>query len=530
MYVDNVIQSGDYITPIPLGLQIRLQYSQSGALQSVMLYHSNSYTDKVPTIVTTLISYNSCPSGIHLRGGTTWVDGVLYTNKLIDNFSGSVDTSAFEDVLIAKFLNHPEEFKFYASNVESLATPFKGCAPIRNWLNMNGFNLLPGWAMNSTPNRNTLLTLLKGTSTKFMYPVFAGYTIFRRNQVLRVSTKLTQMKIKSLDQVTDDNGYIYCRISDKSISVNVPYSNVVKFGLHANVSIVLDAYNNIIYSDSDSAIDSNCEIYCSTCNKLIHVRADDVAVRCNDPNCLSNLYCDCIHLLKVFNLPEITPGAYWSHVRNKDIISIPDILDLDDYSMLDANPLSLTLVDLLSAIVPLAVTSDVSIFNRIANRCRNNVSTFDYYIHNPDSLAVEIGSPSKGFSRLIQWLSVPYNQSNISALLMNPRIKVVETNKLFEGPPVFQDKCIGITGTFLHGNHTQIKAILSSYGASVISSEDGLEPVEYVSSLDYLVIGQQNELTNGQLVRQAKANNVVIVNESEFFNHYEIDADICQNL
>ena len=71
---------------------------------------------------------------------------------------------------------------------------------------------------------------------------------------------------------------------------------------------------------------------------------------------------------------------------------------------------------------------------------------------------------------------------------------------------------------------------MSSYGASVISSEDGLEPVEYVSSLDYLVIGQQNEFTNGQLVRQAKANNVVIVNESEFFNHYEIDADICQNL
>lgn len=531
MYIDNAIQPGDYLTVVPIGIQVRLQYGSSGLLQSLIFKHiGSSYVSKFGNIVDLLKDNSICPESIHLSGGTTWVDGVLYVNKVLPKFSGSIDSEEFESGLLNLLIRSPQDFKFYAGNVESLATSFKGCAPIRNWLNMNGFNLLPGWVITNRLTKQALLNLLKGPTFNFMYPVVQSYMIFRKGDIKHVSTELKQLTVHSKQQTVDMYGYIHCTICDKDgTSVSVPYSNVLKFNLDVGTTIVLDKYQNIIYSDSNKVC-TDKDIYCHTCGKLIHVRSNDVAVACNNPHCMSTKFADCCNLLKVLGLGTLSPVDYWNRVNAKSIISVPDVLDLVYYSRLDDAPLSVTLVDILSAIVPPSVTTDMSVFNRIANRCRNNLSTFECYIHNPDMLCDDIGSESPSFARFIKWLSDPYNQSNIDALLMQPRLNIVETNKLFQGPPVFLSKQIGITGTFLHGDHNQIKAILSSYGASVISSSDGLNASEYVSQLDYLIIGSQNEGTNGQVVREAKSKSVPVIQEIEFFNHYDIDSDIRQNL
>ena len=90
---------------------------------------------------------------------------------------------------------------------------------------------------------------------------------------------------------------------------------------------------------------------------------------------------------------------------------------------------------------------------------------------------------------------------------------IVQENKAFEGAPIFRGKEIVITGRFRHGNNNFIKSIFESYGAT-----------------GCVVVGDIPEDVSGIAIRKAKKARIDVFDESTFFNMYDIDADLNENM
>ena len=95
-------------------------------------------------------------------------------------------------------------------------------------------------------------------------------------------------------------------------------------------------------------------------------------------------------------------------------------------------------------------------------------------------------------------------------------------DKKFDGPAIFRNKTILITGKFRHGDFNEVASILQSYSAKVV--------FDFSESVDCLVVGDLMESTNGQFVRNCKQLNIPVFEESRFFRMYDIDNDLKSNL
>ena len=88
----------------------------------------------------------------------------------------------------------------------------------------------------------------------------------------------------------------------------------------------------------------------------------------------------------------------------------------------------------------------------------------------------------------------------------------------FDGAPIFRNKTIFITGTFKHGSLADIKSILESYSATVVTDFD--------SYIQCVLVGDIKEDIEGQAIIAARELHLPIFSESEFFARYEIDEDL----
>ena len=88
----------------------------------------------------------------------------------------------------------------------------------------------------------------------------------------------------------------------------------------------------------------------------------------------------------------------------------------------------------------------------------------------------------------------------------------------FDGAPIFRNKTIYITGTFKHGNTADIKAILESYSATVVTDFDNY--------IQCVLVGDIKDGINGTAILAARELNLPMFTESEFFAKYEIDEDL----
>ena len=79
-----------------------------------------------------------------------------------------------------------------------------------------------------------------------------------------------------------------------------------------------------------------------------------------------------------------------------------------------------------------------------------------------------------------------------------------------------------ITGTFNHGSKEEVKSILESYSATVVFNMN--------DNVQCVIIGDMLEDTNGVAVKHAKDNRIPIMTESKFFDQYDIDKDMAENL
>ena len=90
------------------------------------------------------------------------------------------------------------------------------------------------------------------------------------------------------------------------------------------------------------------------------------------------------------------------------------------------------------------------------------------------------------------------------------------------GTPILRNKTIMITGKFTHGTSGEVTRILQSYDARVVYDLKG--------RVDCVVVGDCQEDINSAAIRSAKACQVPVLSEKQFFDQFKIDEDLADHL
>lgn len=525
MFVRNFLTSGDFMTIVPIGVPITLQYDVSGHLEKVLLGYGDDTRDVSELVKQKFYSNKTVPTKISVVNGTSWVSGVLHT-KNYSYITGRIpeDTSLYE---LDQYALDPSGYSFFAATVSSLSTTFRGAVPIRQWLTLSGFKVLPGYVIPADMNETSFKRIVNQCKDTFPYPLFMGYFIFHLQSVNYHSLGFKKCEVNSIINFIDDDGCVMSRVvfSDSTDKV-VSYSDVVYKNIQVSSNMILDESYNIIYVRTDSnksVIDqTRGEIHCPSCGKIYRVPSSG-SCKCPDQHCNSRLFNRTNQFLSCMGLDTISRSRYDEVVTDIGrIYSIPDILDIYEFKDVE---LDVRLSKLLRSIVPYDVIEGSESFNVFCSKCNNNVNSLTYYLDNPDKAVddLQLYESPYSYNKFLIWLSDQENVGDIKSLLSHPRIKISESGKaLLDVSPIFRGVNIMITGKFRRGDDDRIVAILESYGANVSK--------KFSNDTSFVVVGSTHDDVNGSAIRHAKSRGKQVFEENEFFSNYEIDEDLVENL
>jgi hypothetical protein len=525
MYVGNCLNAGDFLTVVPVGIPIRLQYNENGNLHKVFLGFEDRNTEITSDVLEIIIHNNIVPLKIGILNGTTWVKGVLYTSELCNNPGLLPD--CVQNELLTKFKLNPSKFSFHAGDADSLATPFHGVVAIRQWLSMSGFKVLPGYLVPTGFDRQGFIDLIDTPQYPFQFPLIASYIISSNAEIKYVSTRMTQFIVSRVVKYVDDYGNIkakiYKKTDDESANfICVDYTEVVNYNIQTNSLVILDSGYQIIFTSStDGKIRDkrSNKLECSYCGKSFTIPEEGIA-QCPDIHCPSRMLPCITRFLTVANLPVPTNEVIRHWIDNKEITCIPDLFTLDLYKSVTVD---MTIAKVIKSLVPITIILRDDIFTLFANKCSNSLKSVEYYINHPNKISTDLDISHPDVNKFINWLLDDYNLSDLSTLLFSTeQIKIVDNDKKFDGAPIFRNKLICITGKFIHGDVSEITAILQSYSAKVTT--------EFSNSVDCIITGSTMEGINGVMLKNAQILGVPVFDEVGFFNQYEIDSDLKENL
>ena len=521
MFVRNLLQAGEYVTLVPNGIPIKLEYGSNGTLEKVHVGYDESY--EISKEVIPVIMKSKCiPLTVTIHKGQTFVYGVfkpLSNKKYIEE--GWIPDCNIDNML-EDFKADPDQFKFFAGEVSSTAAVFKGAVPIRQWLTTSGFQLLSGYLVPANLTEDSFKSMIRRDYAD--YPIVTHYIIYHRDGTTS-HTKLSvyQCIIGDVKDYTTEYGYIQREFytKDKYIKYVVPYSEAYIRDLHVGKRVFM--MNNIIHTDdvSDGFNHVDSSYVCKWCGRKLHVPNDArKAMMCSDSQCNSVLYPRVSQLLKGLYLPVISFARYKEITDSiGSIFSVLDILDVDEYKEFK---FSGSLYQVVRAIIPKTILPGDQHVMKLCRECNDTVATFIYYIQNPDKMKVDLSLDDHVYKKLLNWLEDPCNVSDIVSLLCHERITIEHQEKRFDGPPIFRGKNIAITGKFFHGSSEDVESIFLSYAANIVNVVD--------STLDCLIVGDLQEDVDGNKVMKAKKLGVPIFSEYKFFNKYDIDKDLSENL
>lgn len=519
MFAKTFCKPGSYLTIVPVGLRTTLQYNANGVLEKIFNGYSSDKTNVSSKLLDTIRKSKLVPLNIPIKGGTTWVEGVFYTSKVFD--TPGILPMCIESKIITDMKYNVDDYSFYAGNVDSLAASFRGVLTIRNWIKMARFNALPMFMIPDKLTNEAFVKMVNNDRYPFKFPLISGYMIFEGLNYRYHPLNLTQKVVSSVERFTDKSGYIKAHVNhtDKSKSV-YQYSDTVKYNICKGAILVSESTGQLIHSTTQLPLNRMNKLTCDVCGNTFMI-PEHGPVSCTDPHCTSKLYPDVVHMLSVLELPVIEYDKFKQYVDKKDILCLADVLLLPEYK--DCL-IAVSIPKLLQSIVPVDVCADSSEFTKISYACNHSSKTLRYYIDNPDRFRIEMCDKinSLMLKRLVDWMYDPYNKSTLLTLLDSDQINIVETDKKFDGPPIFRNKTIAITGKFKHGQLSEIVSIFRSYDANVT--------INVQESADCLVIGDLNENIDGKSIQLARQNNIATFYESEFFAQFQIDDDISANL
>lgn len=522
MFVRNFLSAGDYVTLVPIGLLIRVQYNEKGMIEKI--YESVNDVDITSSTLSIVLDNDVVPRKIPIINGTSWIEGVLFDKNYVPLDSGNLPDCTITTQL-HRFIQSPESYKFHSINITSNAMQFKAVMSTRHWLVTNGFTNLPGLLVSANTTEESfihmLTTLQDGIVT---YPRICSYYVFHNGETTYYNLGFTQYVVKDVKTSVDAFGRIRGQLILDDNTIDLDYHDIVKFNVQPKSVVMLDEESEPMWFHAlvDSKVIRQVKIPCPICGQPIIVNPDTVT-QCADPHCNSRLFGRVNQLLNTFGFQPITFDVYKKLTAKVGLdFNVTDMLNWAPLK--DKWPIKCSISKVLRAIIPHAVIADAdsSIIDVICNRCNNVNTTVEYYITHPDKLASSDLFSGMHLNSLVIWLSDALNQKDIHELLHSDKIELIQEERKFEGAPIFRSDTIAITGKFLHGSYSDIVAILQSYSAKVVS--------EFKSNLRCLVIGDVGEDIDGHLVKLCRSHRVPVQSESEFFAMYEIDSDLAQNL
>lgn len=521
MFAKTFCKPGSYLTIVPVGLRTTLQYNANGVLEKIFNGYSDDKSNVSSELLDVIKKSKICPLSVPIKGGTTWVEGVFYTSKTFN--TPGILPMCVEPEIISDMKSNPQDYKFYAGKVDSLAASFKAVLTIRNWLKMAAFETLPMYMIPDKLTNDAFIKLVNTDKYPFKFPLISGYMIFEGVDYRYHPLNLIQKVVKSVTKFTDESGYIKASVIDSNKSTSVyQYSDVINYDIAADSVLISKINGQLIHSTTQPAMKPKVSrLTCDFCGNNFII-PDSGPVCCTDSHCVSKLYPQVTRMLSTFELPVLDYDKFKKYLDKKKILCLTDVLLLPEYKNLKV---SVTLPKLIQGAVPVDVCPDSSEFLKISHVCNNSTKTFRYYVENPDRLRIDMSHRMNPLvlKRLVDWISTPYNATTLTTLLDADQIIVTQPDKKFDGAPIFRNKTIAITGKFKHGDSEEIVSILKSYSAEVtVNLQD--------NKADCLVVGDLNENIDGKSIQKAREYNIPILNESYFFAQYEIDDDISANL
>lgn len=519
MKMRNLLKPGDFVSLVPVGVHLTLQYNAEGNIEKVYTGFHSDRVDRSNELRSSLVHNNIVPSTVHIKRGTSWVRGVLYTNELMSD-SGNLP-ECVQESLLKLYTDNPSQFSFFAASFESTMTEFKGATPARQALSMSKFQLLPGWLV---PGNITEALIDTWTSTpQYTFNnVVTDLIIYHRGAVTYVPTGITQTVASKVTKYTDDNGYVKGKIHHTGESaISIDYSDVVRLNIQPNTLLVLDSDNQIILStptDNKKRDKRSSTITCKYCGKSYQVPATG-SVQCPDSHCASKMLPIIRQFLSKLNLLTPDDSEIHNWIDSKQVLCLSDIFLLPDYTDVK---LEISLSTLLRAVVPVSIIPRDDIFVLFANACTNNSKTLRYYINNPSLITADLGLTHMDLPKLLNWLNDNCNASDIQSLLDVPQLTFKNVDKRFDGPAIFRNKVIFITGEFIRGTAAEIAAILQSYSARVT--------LQFSDDIHCVLIGGKQENIDGRAINAAQNLGIAIMQEEAFFRYYQIDEDLKANL
>lgn len=528
---------GSVVAVVPAGLPLTLQYNQNGLLQSIEIgfkqvpgfkqtgdgIEGEKYTSLLQKVK------GFVPAHISVTGGTTWVHGIMYSDR-IPCKEGPLSVALY-DSYIDDIINGGH-YQFYAGHVSSLAASFQGPLVMRNFLSSNGFNMLPHIVVPLSMTDESLQMMTRVASFPFKEPFFAGFFIFEGTDCRYAASGLFQIEVtEEPESYISEDGYLKSEISTKfGETYTFNYSAILHHGVEKGCTLLIEpdlegGAPSILATRLGESADKVLEtadhdIQCPVCGKIYRAGSSDLPVQCDDPHCLSHEFPTVTKMLETLHLPTISYETYTSMISNHEILCITDVLETANYKDIE---IKTTLAAAMYSVIPTSAAPNFDILERFANKCNNKIGTVVYYLQNPLRIEIDLDITDPMVRKLARWLEDPYNATTLTTIFA--RVVVDEKLQKFDGAPIFRGNKIAITGRFKRGEHPEIESILKSYAATVTTS---IEPGE--SLPDVLLIGSLNDGVSGQLIQKAKAHNIPIAYEDDFFVRYEIDKDLAENL
>lgn len=527
------------ITVVPVGLPVVLKYNEKGLLQNTHIgWKENLDTDPetfsdiaelANLNVEDQILFNNAvqkfvPYDIPVKGGTTWVYGILYS-EVVPCDDGVLPNAVANSYV--KWLLEGKPFKYYGGYVKSLASSFRGPLIVQNFLKTSKFNPLPQVIVPLRITDDTILAANRGVGVNFNPNFISGFFVFEELDCRYVSMNLRQVTLsKNVEFSIDPDGAWNSTITDSNEdSFSFSYSAFLHHRATKCATLLIQNLPEVNYilstrvgTDAELMLSTGEEVKCPICGKVCIVGRNDAAFKCDDPHCMSHQYGTVSRMLKTFNLPELPYDDYMKSLRNSDVLCLTDIFELKQYKDLE---IKTTLAKALYAVIDTPI--DYSIVERFANKCNNNTETVMYYMNNPLRVETDLDIVEPGVKTLIKWLEDPYNISTVATIF--DIVTIEERDYKFEGDPIFRGSKFVLTGRFKRGNTPEIESILRSYSAEVSTSIEQGEDLP-----NAVILGGLNDGISGQLIQKAKIHNIPIVDEDEFFTSYEIDQDLRSNL
>jgi NAD-dependent DNA ligase len=383
---------------------------------------------------------------------------------------------------------------------------------------MSGFDILPTWLIPSDATDKSLKDyIFSNIHYPFKYPLISGYIVYEgTDKPYFYPLNLQTITVTNTVQYVNHSGYVKYRVYYGDDCFTMNYPDAAFFNIKKDSQIVMDG-GTVIWSNTKSSNHSDRlpkRIVCKSCGKILDV-PDSGYMTCSDPYCTSLLYPRIERFCKVLGLEVLSKEQFDKYVDKSEIQIFPDLLLLPEYRDIKIQK---NLWEIIFACLPMDVGIDKQWLIKFCNRCNNNYKTVKFYFDNPIQIYTELDMNVS--RRFAHWLSIPRNILELDTVVNSSQIEIPVHDKVmcFDGAPIFRNKTIYITGTFKHGSLADIRSILESYSATVVTEFD-----QYIQCV---LVGDIKDGIEGQAILTARELHLPIFNESEFFAKYEIDEDL----